>query len=547
MFPTHHILPQHLAKHRVVRLLASRFDVEGIRNRMALPPKQRLADDLKSSPHTGGHLGSYYKGFSEYLDAVERTDEFKAGVAGRQWQFDEIASDLNKLLAAAKYAQANGHLFANTPTGMTPEQANEANTKWFSNWRNYAEDNEEQIRQMQDTVDQLNASGKLDGALHWPILSPTSALSLADRIEIMKRFPDGSPITQHFTAVGPVPALPGLVPSSVNTRLPGFNPIPPGDLNQPEGFTPNNPLLNYGLRGFPALDPDWQRIGQPPPSTPMPKDEQVLQFHPETGQPLLFSDLSPIMGPAAAPVDRDAAFWTGMAVLGTGALLIPGVDVAAIGAALLAGATAATVARPAFGAAASSGAGADVSVFSKGAAPYNPFIQGALPTAPSVGNGDMPGSTFGLPIAGRAPDQGASHASSFDDRFGNWTETPAGTAPAQEPHTLGAVSNATASAVAPEEVRRLTRVNESNAGSVFASGTSPVANVLSPDLSDRFGNWSMPTSVQLPRASRPIGAFADEPSYVIPPPIWGVGDPANLRNDASEWFSRWIQPLLREE
>ena len=46
--------------------------------------------------------------------------------------------------------------------------------------------------------------------------------------------------------------------------------------------------------------------------------------------------------------------------------------------------------------------------------------------------------------------------------------------------------------------------------------------------------------------SRPVDAFADEPSYLIPPPIWGFED-SDTRNGAEEWFSRWGRPLSRRD
>lgn len=548
MFPIHHVLPQHLASHRVINFLANRFDIEGIRNRMALPATQELSELLKSSPHTGGHLGSYYKGFSDYLNKVNRSDEFKAGVAGRQWQLDNVVSDLNKLLAAAKYAQANGHLFANTPTGMTPEQANEANKRWFSNWRNYAEDNEDPIRQMQDTVDQLNASGKLDGALHWPILSPTSALSLADRIEIMKRFPDGSPITQHFTAVGPVPTLPGLGRSFVDTRRPGFNPIPPGDLNQPEGFTSSNPLPIYGPRGLPALDPDWQRIGQPPPSTAAPSMPQILQFHPETGQQMFMSDGSPMMGPNPYEMPRDPADPSPLLGLGifAGAMAAPFLlptlpawvwTLGALGGAGIAAGSSA-VAEPRNN---SSGG-----VFAAGAPPYNPFGPGGASSANS--NGSQPFGTLSgaQPLTGNTLDQETVRSGTFSDRFGNWPGTAAIATSSQPLGKPEAPAAPAAGVAVPEEVRRLTRANVSNAGSVFDSGSAPVPYLSSPEFDDRFGNWRVKEK-RPQQVSSPVGTFADEPGYVIPPPIWGLEASAKPRNDAEEWFSRWIQPLLRQD
>ncbi|QQO36476.1 hypothetical protein JJC00_13375 [Bradyrhizobium diazoefficiens] len=547
MFPIHHILPQHLASHPVINFLANRFDIDGIRNRMALPATQELSELLKSSPHTGGHLGSYYDGFSDYLDKIS-SDEFKAGVAGRQWQLDDAVSDLNKLLAAAKYAQANGHLFANTPTGMTREQANEANTKWFSNWRKYAEDNEEPIRQMQDTVDQLNASGNLDGALHWPILSPTSALKLADRIEIMKRFPKGSPITQHFTAVGPVPALPGLVPSFVNTRLPGFNPIPPGDLNQPEGFAPRDPLRTYGLRGLPALNPDWQRIGQPPPSTAAPSMPQILQFHSETGRQMFMSDGSPMMGPNPYEMPRDPADPSPLLGLGifAGAMAAPALlptlpawvsTLGALGGAGMAAGSAAK-AEPRNN---SSGG-----VFAAGAPPYDPFGPSGVPNANSNGGQPFGTQSSAHPLTGNTLDQETARSGTFNDRFGNWPGTAAVATPPQLLSKLDAPATPTAGVAAPEEVRRLTRANASNAGSVFESGSAPVPYLPSPEFNDRFGNWRVKEK-RPQQVSSPVGTFADEPDYVIPPPIWGLEASANRRNDAEEWFSRWIQPLLRQD
>lgn len=545
MFPIHHILPQLLAKHPVVKFLANRFDIEGIRNRMALPATQELSELLKSSPHTGGHLGSYYGGFSNYLGKVS-SDEFKAGVAGRQWQLDDAVSDLNKLLAAAKYAQANGHLFPNTPTGMTPAQANEANKKWFSNWRNYAEDNEEQIRQMQDTIDQLNASGNLDGALYWPILSPTSAISLADRIELMKRFRKGSPISQHFTAVGPVPELPGLVPGFVNTRLRGFNPIPPGGLNQPEGFTPSNPPPIYEPRGLPALDPDWQRIGQPPPSTAAPSMPQILQFNKETGQQMFMSDGSPMMGPNPYEMPRDPADPSPLLGLGifAGAMAAPFVlptlpawvwALGALGGAGIAAGSSA-VAEP------RNNSGGEV--FAAGAPPYNPFGPGGASNANSNG-----GQPFGIqssahPLTSNTLDQEMARSGTFNDRFGNWPGTAAVATPSQPLSKSEPPAAPTAGVAAPEEARRLTRANASNAGSVFESGSAPVPYLPSPEFNDRFGNWRVDER-RPQQVSSPV--FADEPGYVIPPPIWGLEASANPRNDAEEWFSRWIQPLLRQD
>lgn len=547
MFHNHHILLQHFAGHPVVRLLRERFEVDAIRNRMNLPSKQWVATDLSASPHTGGHLGTYHRGFGDYLEKVEKSPRYAAALAGDTRALDEVASDVNALVAAAKYALANGHLFANTAMGMTQEDANAANNQWFENWRKYAADNQTQIQQMQETVDQYLAAGRADAALDFPLLSPTSGLSMAERIEILKCSPKGSPISLQFTNVGPVPDLPGLVPPFVDTRLPGFIPPPLEGMNEPEGFTPSNPLLTYGLQGFPVPPSDWQQLMRVPPSVALPSEPQVLQFHSEIGQPLTYlSDQSQVFGPQAPP-DRGSALLMGAGVLGTGLMMLPVTQ--GLGAALLTGLTAASLTRPAFSASTSGDKKvADGSVFSNGAAPYNPFA--VSPPVQPFGDGwsnslESPGSPQ---RESRVLGPETEGARTFTDRFGNWTDTPRGILPAEPANADKVPDTPTRRSVAPEDVRRLARVNESNAGSVFSSGSAPVPYLPSTEFNERFGNWTVPTTGgQPPQPSKPVGTFADEPSYLIPPPIFGVDGPGNLHNDAEEWFSRRIRPLLRPE
>lgn len=546
-FPVHHVSPQELAGHSTLRLLGDRFNLDRIGNLMALPPKQGPAQEIGSSPHTGGHLGTYSKNFCKFLTGLQAHPSFVAAQAGDPAALDRLTAEVSRFVAVAKFALANEHLLANTPAGMTPEEANKRNEDWFGNWETYAKRHWDSIQQMRDTVDQLYDAGQRDGALYWPILSPNSSVSLADKNAILERYGFKSPISQHFTVVGPVPNLPGLVPPMVDTRLPGFIPPMLEGLDQPEGFTPSDPLLKYGLPGFPVPRPDWRQLVQLPPSTAMPPDRQVLQFHPETGQPLRrISDGSPVLGPPPAPDDQGDALLMAAAVLGAGALMTPGAQ--GLAAALLAGATAAAAIRPAFAANTSSDTKvADGSVFSKGAAPYNPFDPERSARSSGDGRGDSSGISPRPPLieSGTLGPE-TNRASTFADRFGNWTETPAGAVPAP-PMSAPEATAPAAATVAPEDVRRLTRVNASNAGSVFSSGSSPVPYLPSPEFNDRFGNWSMPTGEGGPQqTSRPVGAFADEPSYIIPPPIWGLEGSGSPRNDAEEWFSRWIQPLLRE-
>lgn len=545
MFQEHHILPQKFATHPVIRLLGERFNLDAIRNLITLPSRQRLATELNSSPHTGGHLETYYKGFCEHLKELKASPSFDAAGAGDARALDEVASDVNALVAAAKYALANGHLFPNTPKGMTADQANDTNDRWFSNWRKYAADNAEQIRQMQETVDQFYNAGQRNAALDFPILSPTSDLSMAERIEILKRFPKGSPISLQSTVVGPVPGLQGLIPSLVDTRLRGFSPPARSDQDEKEGFTQSDPRFTGVVPPFSAPGPNEQQFGQLPPTTAAPSDPLLLRFDPMTGAPLPFYE-NPLMRDASgngSSLAQDILPWlAGGAAVGIAAPFVP-----AWLAAILVGL--AVTSRVANAQEPSSGAARDTAtdngrVFSTGAPAYNAFINESMAgntTSNSASMSPMPGS----PPSQRAPlAQDAASGGSFSDRFGNRTEMPVGTGPAAASISPAAPPTHAANAVPPPEVRRLTRVNASNAGSVFTSGSAPVPYLPS----DRFGNWTVPTADgRPPQTGGPIGELANEPSYLIPPPIFGADDPGNARNEAEEWFSRWIRPFLRPE
>ena len=351
----HHIIPKRFARHPAL----DGMDINDPSNLIYLPRSTQLAAEMGISSHPGGHLVSYYA-VGKVLDEIAKISDS----VRRQ-------AEIRNLQDAMRLGLANGDLYANDPGTGADTVA--INRKLLADHNRYLAVRPNQRQRLRD----LEQRG-VDGGN--PNLGKFSAI--AGNPEREKRLSDeiasnrGVNITEgnkdlrgtlwqpKFAAIDSIPYVsrtPGFTPVSPKDfpALPGSPPLSPNDLNRPEGYTRIDPLLSFGSPGLPLPDPDWQRRWQLPPSTAKPPDAQVLQFHSETGQPLRFlSDLSPVTGPAA-PVDGDAALWAGMAVLGAGALLIPGVDVAAIGAALLAGATAATVARPAFGAAASSGAGID--------------------------------------------------------------------------------------------------------------------------------------------------------------------------------------------
>jgi hypothetical protein len=432
-------------------------------------------------------LGTYYEGFERFLEGVKASPKFNADRAGDPMVLDEMAADVNRFLASAKYALANGHLLTNTPTGMTPEDANEKNKEWFTNWEKYAEDNQARIQQMQDTVSQLHNSGRRDEALWWPVISPTSNLSLADKIDTLRRYgvtSPTSPTSQQFTMIDPIPDLPGFVPPVVDTRLPGFIPPSLEGLKQPEGFTPINPLT-YGLPGFPVVDPFSQGLGQLPPTVAKPQDPLVLKFDPATGWPLPFSERSPILEPEAPSAGTPPAALYTAAGLAALAAIAPELAplLARWGIPAILGASAA----PAFGANdASSARTASGGVFSTGAAPYDAFNLNS--SAPNTNTGYTPRFPSWPPLIESKPlEQEPDHADTFAGRFGNWTESSAGTTPAQASGGLGVPAPGSVGAVAPEDVRRLTRVNSSNAVNAFTSGTSPVPNLPPSEFNDRFG------------------------------------------------------------
>lgn len=333
-----------------------------------------------------------------------------------------------------------------------------------------------------------------------------------------------------------VPQSPGFIPS----LLPEF---------APEGFNRSDPRLTYGLSGFPAASPDWQRFGQLPPSTATPSMPQVLQFNPETGGQMFMSDRSPMLGPNPYEMPRnpnDPSPLVGLGIFAAAMAapeLLPLLPAWAWGLGALG--TAGTIA--ASSASAKPSSTPSDGVFATGAPPYNPFNTGSASNASGESSRLLGTQSSASSLTDNNADQEVARLSTFNDRFGNWPEIPALATSSQASSNPQAPAAAAAGATAPDEVRRLTRVNAANAGSVFESGSAPVPFLPSRGFDDRFGNW--PGGQGRPQQiSSPISTLADEPNYAVPPPIWGLEASANPRNnDAEEWFSRWIQPLLGQD
>lgn len=548
IFFDHHIILERFRGHDAFRGVDKQmFDIDSPANRIYLPADQELAAKLRVSPHSGRHVSSYSKSVKEKLDEIATTPDPR-----------DRAAEIRTLIDAMRVGFANGDLYTNMPIDKTRQEVDRSNARVFADHKAYLSQHPEQLRTVRD-LEQRGAEAGLDHLIKWLLyLDNPERRKQVD--ELIGQSPDvnitagnqdldGTHWHSKFGAIDPssgIFVIPGSTP--VNPRdfrpLPGYTSPSLRGLNEPEGFGRSDPRFTGVLPAFPAPNPEEQRLGQLPPSTAMPSPPQVLQFNPETSDLLKFTDGSPVMGPDQYNMPHDPAdgpaVLRGMALfaaaMATPALLplLPALaPIAALG---LAGATAAR-AEP------SSEKKGEPSV--AGASPYGAFNPND-DTSSTVNFDREPGARRAASqAAGNSLDQGLTSAGTVDERFGHWIVTPSGIMP--DPLLRGS-EPPVAGAVAPAEVRRLTRVNASNAGNVFTSGSAPVPYLPPTEFNGRFGNWTMPTADGRARqTSGPIGASADEPSYFIPPPIFGVDDPGNPRNDAEEWFSRWIRPLLRSE
>jgi hypothetical protein len=343
-----------------------------------------------------------------------------------------------------------------------------------------------------------------------------------------------APVDDDFLVPPTTPANPQDIPLP-----PPFFPPFLGWLSEPEGLGPSDPRFTGALPAFPAPDPGEQRLGQLPPTTATPAAPFVLQSDPHSGVMSPYYE-NPLAG-GASP-ERDILPWlAGAAGVGVAAAFTPAwlLGIMAVLALTRAATAGESSSGPARGAAAPSGG-----VFSTGASPLDTIGNGLNVDNTAGNSGSSASSSFGRQLGGASSTDAATRASTFADRFGNWGGTN-GSVPNETADPYKMPDAPARGSVPPENVRRLTQVNESNAGSVFSAGSAPVPYLPSTEFNERFGNWTFPSaSSGQPQPSKPVGAFADEPSYLIPPPIFGVDGPGKPSNEAEEWFSRWVRPLL---
>ncbi|WP_271505432.1 AHH domain-containing protein [Bradyrhizobium sp. CCBAU 11357] len=525
----HHMISQKFDGHRAFDGIDRQtLGVYSRANGIYLPVDYQLAASMGISPHPGGHTPLYYGAVKCVLDRIAEIPQ------------PEIrAVKIRTLMDAMRIGFAKGDLYTNLPTGKTLEDVKQG-------IENVIKKNESYLERYPDLHQRLRDSERSDlqaGEDHLLLWSAIRGDARREKLlsEAIERNPNVSitsgnkhlggtgyskftPVDDVFqipptTAADPadIPSPPPFVPPSVQW------------LNESEGFARSDPRFTSGPPPSSAPDPNEQTLGRLPPTTAAPSAPLVLLSDPHSGMPDPYYE-NPLAG--GTPVMRNAALpWlAGGVAAAVAAPFLPG-WLAALGA-ILAGTRLANAEESSSGAtmeAATPSGG----VFSTGAPAFN-------------ANGDRlyVGRTRPQPGEASSFDREAS-AGTFADRFGEWATTPVGTMPAKD---LPVAPTSAAGSVAPEDVRRLARVNETNAGNVFTSGSAPVPYLPSTEFDERFGSWTAPAAGgQQPQPSKPIGVFADEPSYLIPPPIFGVNGPVNPHNDSEEWFSRWIRPLLPPE
>lgn len=525
----HHMISQKFDRHRAFRGVDKQaLGVHSRANGIYLPVDYRLAASMNLSPHPGGHNALYYAAVKSVLNQIAKNPE------------PEIrAAQIRTLMDAMRIGFAKGDLYTNAPMGKSQEDVKQGIENVIKNSQLYLERNPDLHQDLRDN-ERRNLQTGQDHLLFWSaVLGDARREKLLS--EAIERNPNAS-ITSGNKHLGGTPYS-KFAPVDDVFHIPPTTPVNPADipspppfippslqwLNESEGFTRSDPRFTGALPAFPAPGPNEQTLGQLPPTTASPSSPLVPLSDPHSGMPNPYYE-NPLAG--GTPVMRNAALpWlAGGVAAAVAAPFLPG-WLAALGA-ILAGTRLAN-AEESSSSATMEAATPSGGVLSTGAPAFN-------------ANGDR------LNVGGTRPQLGEASsldreapAGTFADRFGEWVTTPAGTMPAKDPP---AVPTSTAGSVAPEDVRRLARVNETNAGNVFTTGTAPVPYLPSTEFDGRFGYWTAPTAGgQQPQPSKPIGVFADEPSYLIPPPIFGVDGSVNPRNDGEEWFSRWIRPLLPPE
>ena len=119
----HHIIAQQFSSHPVIQRLAGAnlFDIQSGQNLMWLPADRQQATTDSLSPHTGGHLSSYYEG----------TERFLASQNDPSLSIQDVSNNLNRFTNDLTIGLATGQLLTNTPSGLSRDQANQQNEQFY--------------------------------------------------------------------------------------------------------------------------------------------------------------------------------------------------------------------------------------------------------------------------------------------------------------------------------------------------------------------------------------------------------------------------------
>ncbi|MFK4485311.1 hypothetical protein ABIA45_000389 [Bradyrhizobium sp. USDA 336] len=539
----HHMISQRFNDHIAFRGIDQKtLGVYSPANGIYLPVDYQLAAGMNISPHPGGHTPLYYGAIKCVLDRI--AEEPKPEIR---------AVKIRTLMDAMRIGFANGDLYTNLPNGKTLEEVEQGINKVIKKNESYVERyadlhqdlRESERRNLQAGQDHLQLwSAILGDAQREKLLSEAIERNPNVNITSENKHLRGTPYSR-FAPVDDVFQIPPTT-SANPADLPSPPPLVPPSLqwlNESEGFTRSDPRFTGALPPFPAPGPDEKRFGQLPPTTAAPADPLVLQSDPHSGVTYQYYD-NPLAG--GTPVVRNAINALALTAGGTAtAALAPSILPWLLGIGGILAFTRAANAEESRSGATIGAAAPGGGVFSTGAPVYNTSNNGLNADNTAGARGVLAPLNLRQQLGGASSFDPEAPAGTFADRFGEWTTTPAGTVPANDPPVA---PTSAAGSVAPEDVRRLARVNETNAGNVFTTGSAPVPHLPFTEFDGRFGSWTVPTAGgQQPQPSKPIGVFADEPSYLIPPPIFGVDGPVNPQTDSEEWFSRWIRPLLRSE
>lgn len=149
LFQSHHAIEQQAFKEsRLLRALSKQglFELDGPGNLLNLPADQALAAKLRVSPHTGGPLGEYSNQLRQSLSEIEDSDAGQAALKGDKAAAQQVAAEVNHLRDTLKAGLINNDLVANTPEGMTPDQANQKVKNFFKDIDGYGERHAPQIQ-----------------------------------------------------------------------------------------------------------------------------------------------------------------------------------------------------------------------------------------------------------------------------------------------------------------------------------------------------------------------------------------------------------------